>query len=55
MVTAALYGNSLALSTFAASVEAHPNLRILQVDTSEEGARRLQAARHGETQGTQVG
>jgi hypothetical protein len=44
MVTAALYGNSLALTTIAASVEANPDVRLLRVDATEEGARRLQAA-----------
>jgi DNA-binding NarL/FixJ family response regulator len=44
MVTAALYGNSLGLSTIAASIEAHPGLRVVRVAATDEGAAHLRAA-----------
>ena len=43
MVTVALYGNSLALSAIAASIEANKELCVLRVNATDEGARRLRA------------
>jgi hypothetical protein len=46
MPTVVLYGNSLIVSTFGASLEGRPGLRLLRVETSTPGAdQRLGAMR----------